>query len=100
MRSARSAKNLTKKRKNFEEEKISYLSKELRDIIEKLSNFEWNIKIGILRRFHRIGKGEMAVKCQTHNSTYSDWESGKRYPRYFNRILIAKALKVQVKDIF
>ncbi len=100
MRCVRRAKNLTKERKKFEEEKILHLSKELRDMIEKLSKFEWNIKIGILRRFHRIKKKEMAEKCQTHDSTYSAWESGKRYPRYFNRILIAKALNVNVTDIF
>lgn len=66
-------------------------------LIEEMS---WYDKIKVLRIARGLSQEEIAKKCMTNQKAWWNWESGKSYPRKINRHAIAKALDVDIKDIF
>jgi DNA-binding XRE family transcriptional regulator len=69
-------------------------------IEEMYYRLPWNIKIKVLRVANEWNQVSAGKKCFTNCKNFWEWEIGKRYPRFSNRKLIAKAFGLKVEHIF
>lgn len=69
-------------------------------IAKMIETLTWYEKIKVLRTMKKWDQKQAGDACFTHAKNYWLWETGKSYPTYANRKLIAKAFGVTVEYIF
>ncbi|WP_461206422.1 helix-turn-helix transcriptional regulator [Clostridium sp. DL1XJH146] len=67
---------------------------------EKVKLIPWYKKLQILRIVDDLTQLEAADKCNTTRKIFWLWEKGKSYPNRNSRRSIAKAFRIDEKELF